>query len=139
MLKLGDKIYKYLTFNGFGTYQVIGVKEVKSGFLFEVECSACDHGSTKCTMYVVEKDKGRFNFLMMTNDDEETRSEYRCWHDDDVFYSDLSEGRIAKYKTAIADKDKEIEKHRLIGNNLKEDRELLRQHLANLQSSPSNP
>jgi hypothetical protein len=106
-MKLGDKLYKYLSFNGFGSYIIIGIKTVPKCKMYEIECQACtDH--EKCTMYVVKEKKGKYKFVCMTNDDEEENRHQQMWHDDDYFYSDLQEGRKALYELRIKEKKEQI-------------------------------
>lgn len=116
-MKLGNKLYKYLSFNGFGTYIVIGIKIIPKCKLYEIECQSC-HGHEKCTMYVVrENEKGKYKFVSMTNNDGISVDEYgdkaqtqHYWHDDDFFYSNLDMAKKEHYLKNIKYKKEQITK-----------------------------
>ena len=138
-LKIGDEIYKYLTFSGFAKYIVIGIKIVPKCIMYEIECQACkDH--EKCTMYVVEDtEKGKYKFVCMTNNigEDEDGNEIKpqhYWHNDDCFYSDLQEGRKELYEKCIKQKKEQIEKQQKGIENLNKELNDLEEHYKNILS-----
>jgi hypothetical protein len=134
-LKIGDTIYKYLSFNGFGEYIVIAVKEMKECYIYEVECQKCtDHD--KCTMYVSDEGKGIYKFLSMTNNNGEDDSPQEYWHNDRLFYSSLKAGKIAEYNKCICDRQKDIDERASLIERLKVELEELKQHLSNIEVKP---
>ena len=108
-MKIGDKIYKYLSFNGFATYIVLAEIKREKAKLYEVECQACKHGE-KCRLLVAKKSKGVYRYCSMVNEDEETNEHQYYWHDDSLFYESLIEARKSVYLECIEKKKKELEK-----------------------------
>lgn len=131
-MKIGDKLYKYLSFNGFGEYIVIAIKKLKKCTMYEIECQACtDH--EKCTMYVIkERGKEQYRFVVMTTD-EETADEQHIWHDDDIFYSNLIDARKAKYIKSLKSKRVEIERTEERLKFMNEEYTELQQHYENIK------
>lgn len=130
-LKINDIIYKYLTFHGFSKYEVIAINEREKVILYEVECQSCQHGDEKCTLYVIDKKKGEYGFVSMTCD-EETAKEQHFWHDDDLFYKYLNDGKKAKYLECINDIKKDIEKETKTLTRLNKRLDELSEHYNNL-------
>ncbi len=101
-MKIGDKIYKYLSFAGFVTYKVIAIKTTEKATLYEVECLACNH-TPACTLYVVPiLGRGAFRFVCMTMANDEESEEQEMWHSDEHnFYKKQNEAKLAKYQQEI--------------------------------------
>jgi len=102
-LSLGDILYKYLTFNGIGKYEVIGIREYSKGQVqYELLCHACTHGY-KCEVLVTATTKGRFEYVSMIKGEDQ---EY--WHDDSPYFLTQNEAIIYQSNKILSKKSKEI-------------------------------
>ncbi len=133
-MKVGDIVYKYLTFNGFAEYIVTAEIIRETAKLYEVECQACQHGE-KCRLLISSnKEKGEFHFVSMVNLDEEQERKQESWHyDNNFFYSDLIEAKKSKYWEVIKMKKNDISKHQEIFERLKTELSDLEQHYSNIK------
>lgn len=131
-MKIGDVIYKYLTFHGFATYKITGVIKRKRATLYEVDCQACNHPDP-CQLLVADVKGGRLAFAGMLNRDE---GHEQHWHDDDYFYKEVKSAQKAKYHEVIRNKKGELETAQKLVERLSKELVDLEEHLKNI--TPTN-
>jgi len=62
-LEIGTFLYRYfpqIISPGIAKYKIVGIREHKEGFHYEVECLNCQHGEN-CVMLVIPDDEGRLS------------------------------------------------------------------------------
>lgn len=78
-LKKGDKLYRWVSFGGIFEYEVIGARDNREGFSYELICNTCNHGY-KCEVLVAFDDQSRLKYVCMLNEDDEEPQNH--WHVD---------------------------------------------------------
>ena len=116
-LKIGDKLYRYVSPSGIWEYVIIGIREYKDSVMYEAEAQASSHGY-KCVLLIAEDEKGAYKYVSLLNYDEDDDQSY--WHNDKKFCTFWTNKYLAHkecYKSLLADEKAEIHK---LENQLKE-------------------
>ena len=94
ILKIGDKLYRYVEVGGIFTYTIIGLRISEFETAYEARCETCTHG-WKCEMVIGNSDD-KLVYRYMINDDEDNRQNY--WHNDKTqFHQDVNLAKIDAY------------------------------------------
>lgn len=119
-IKIGDFLYKYLSFNGVAKYEIKAIiTRENNSIQYELLCLACKHGYN-CRLIVVQDLKYDYcRFVSMIacgeEDEYENSKKHEMWHrDENMFYYTENEALLNMYENIYEKHKEQVEKNKEI-------------------------